>query len=241
MPRSVCALAVLAFVSSSAPAGEKEARAILDRAIKAQGGADALKKAVQLRRTDKGTQVLLGRDLPFTSQVVRSLPERVRLKIELGKFTTTVVLDGDRGWQSDGGPAVALGLPRVRELQEEAYVQWVATLVPLLGPGFTLSALPKTKVGDESAVGIKVVRRGKAEVRLYFLERNGLLAKIETKGSKAGVAVDKEYLLSGYKEFEGIKLPTKELVKINGNKETEFTISDYDFPAKLEPGTFGKP
>lgn len=237
--------AVLAGLALAAPAAanEKEARAIVERAIKAHGGAAALEKASQCKRTDTGTQAVLTRDLPFVSQVTRSLPDRVRLEIELDRRVSSVlVLDGNRGWQSEaGGSAVALPAARVRELREEAYVSWLTTLVPLTKPGFTLSTVEKVKIDGEPAVGVRVARRGHADSRMYFLERNGLLAKIERRVNEGGRDVEKEYLYGGYKEFEGATLPTKETVRVNREKFTEFTISNYSFPDKLGASTFARP
>jgi hypothetical protein len=240
IPAVVLTLTVLA---APAAANEKEAKAILERAIKAHGGAAALEKASQCKRTDTGTQAVLARDLPFVSKVTRSLPERVRLEIELDKrVSSTLVLDGNRGWQAEaGGPSAPLPAQRVRELREEVYVSWLATLAPIAKPGFTLSTIDKVKIDGEPAVGIRVVRRGYADARLYFLERNGLLAKIERRVSEAGREVEKEYVYSGYKEFDGATLPTKETVKVNREKFTEFTISNYSFPDKLGAGTFARP
>lgn len=224
-------------------ATEKEARVILDRAIKAHGGADALARALLCKRTDSGTQTVVTREVPFVSQVTRSLPDRVRLQIELDKkITTTLVLDGVKGWQTEGdGPASNLGLARIKEMREEAYVWWLTTLTPLTKPGFTLSALPRSTVDGEAMVGIKVVRKGYADTKLYFRERSGLLAKIERRTSEGGTIVDKEYLYSSYKEYSGLTVPTREIVKVNGRKYTEFTSTNYSFPAKLDAGTFTKP
>ena len=53
--------------------------------------------------------------------------------------------------------------------------------------------------------------------------------------------VKKEYLWSGYKEFEGVKLPTKYLVQFNGKRVVEWTVTGYKFPEKVEDSVFGKP
>jgi hypothetical protein len=236
-------IGMLLVLAGPAKASEKEAREIVDRAIKMQGGAAALARAAQCKRTDTGTQTLQGRDVPFTSYVARSLPEKVRLQIELNrKVKTTIVLNGDKAWQSDGGaPAVQLLSQRVRELREEAYLWWLTTLVPLTKPGVTLSTVPDIKVDGEAAAGVKVVFRGHHDVRMYFSKRNGSLVKVECQATEGGVKVDKEYFYSGYREFDGAKLHTKEIVKVNGQKWTAFAISDYSFPEKIEGGTFNKP
>ena len=231
----------LVFLPGVARAADKEARAILERAIKAQGGASGLAKAAQLRRKDSGTHFTFGGQLPFTGLTIRSLPGRVRLSAEFGGNKTTFVLNGDKAWQSDGGPAVELSKARVKELREEAHVEWAATLVPLTKSGFTLSSLSRTKVNGEPAVGIKAVYKGRPDLRLYFLERSGLLVKIEREASEAGLKVDKSYLYGAFKDFDGVKLPTKQTVLINGKKFTEFTTSDVSFPARVDAKTFAKP
>lgn len=234
---------ILLVLAGHSPASEKEAREIVDRAIKAQGGVAALTRAAQCKRTDTGTQTLQGKDVPFTSYVVRSLPDKVRLQIEINrKAKTTIVVSGERGWQQDGGaPAAALNAPRLRELREEAYLWWLTTLVPLTKPGVTLATVPDIKVDGEATAGIKVESRGHRDVRMFFSKRSGALVKIESQSSLGGIKVNKEYFYSGYRDFDGAKLPTKELQKIDGQKWTAFTIGDYAFPEKIEGGTFSKP
>jgi hypothetical protein len=234
-------LVVLLTVAGPVHGGEKEAKEILQRAIKAHGGVKALTKAAQMRRRDIGTHTTLTGTLKFSSEIVRSLPDRIRWTVDTGQIKITSVLNGNKAWESAGGPAVEILPARLQELRDEAYVEWLTTLVPLTKTGFTLSSLPKTKVGGEAAVGIKVVRKGSPGVRLYFLESNGLLAKAQREAKEADLKVDKEYLYTVYKEFDGVKLPTKQSVLINGKKFTEFASGDVSFPARLDDKTFAKP
>ncbi len=236
-------LLVVILLTPRALANEKEAREIVERAIKAHGGAAALEKAWQCKRIDTGTQKLLNRDVPFVSEVTRSLPDRVRMQIEFDKrFTSTIVVDDKRGWKSEAGAAAEPLRPELlRDIREELYVNWLTTLTPLTRNEFRLTTIDKIKINGESAVGIRVSRRGYADTRMYFLERNGLLAKIERRVREGGREVDKEYLYSGFKEFGGVVLPTRETVQVNGEKQSEFRISDYSFPEKLGAGTFARP
>ena len=237
-------LALFVLLPAFSNAGEKEdTKGILARAIRAHGGADALAKASQCTRTDSGMQDIAGRETPFVSAVTRSLPDRVRVKVDLDKkISTTLVLDGAKGWYQEGeSPAVPLPAARLKEMREETYVQWLTTLVPLTKPGFTITALPKIKIEAESAVGFKVARKGNADTKMYFLERNGLLVKVERRVSEGGAMVDKEYLYGGFREFDGATLPTREVVSINGRKYTTVSISGYKFPEKFEAGTFNRP
>ncbi len=243
--RRIALLIGLGIITTAGPASanEKDAKAIVQRAITSHGGAEALTKAQLCKRVDKGKQAVLDKEEPFVSTVSRNLPDKVRLQIELGKsFKTTIVLDGETGWQADnGGPAAKMLAGRLREVREEAYLWHITTLVPLQGSEFTLSTLPESKVGTEAVVGVKVERKGHADTKLYFNKRNGILLSAERRVFEAGIAVDKMYLYEGHKSFGGAMLPTKETVKLNDRKWTEFTISDYTFPTKFEASVFAKP
>ena len=243
--RRFALLVALGLVTMVGPAkaDEKEAKAIVERAIAAHGGAEALTKARKCKRTDKGKQTLLDKEEPFVSQVTLELPDKVRLQIEMGKILkTTLVLDGETGWQADnGGPAVKMLARRTGEVREEAFLWYITTLVHLLGREFTLSTLAESKVGTEAVVGVKVERKGHADSKLYFNKRNGILLRAERRVSEAGLEVDKEYLYEGHKGFGGAMLPTKETIKVNKRKWTETTIGDYTFPAKFDATTFAKP
>ncbi len=237
------ALAVLALVSMAGPAwANAAALAIVNKGITAHGGEGPLTKALICSRTEIGAQAQASKDLTFTSEVVRSLPDRLRLTIEVEKRLTIVrVLNGDKGWERVGGPPVELNKQGLSELREEVYVHWLATLVPLKKPGFALSVLPEGKVGGQAVVGIKVVHRGHADSSLYFFKNSGLLAKIARRATEAGVPVDKEYLYSGHKYFGSVKLPAKEVMTINGRRFTELTITGYKFLPSAEASKFERP
>ena len=238
-------LVALGVVTTAGFAGadEKDAKAIVRRAIASHGGADALTKTLKCKRTDKGKQAVIDKEEPLVSQVTRDLPDKIRLQIKWGKsFETTIVLDGETGWQADnGGPATKMLATRTRELREEAYLWYITTLVPLLNPEFILTAIPESKVGGDAVLGVKVECKGHADTKLYFNKRNGLLIAAERRVSAAGIPVDKQYLYEGHRKFGGSMLPTKETENHNKRKWTEFAISDYSFPTKFEAATFAKP
>src|SRR2546430_2542569 len=89
------------------PAGTSagSAVAIIDQAIKAHGGEAALKKTQVCSRSDTGVLVGPGKDLPFTVEVLRSLPNRLKLNIDIDKRQQmVVVLNDTKGWERNVGP-----------------------------------------------------------------------------------------------------------------------------------------
>ena len=241
MKKTFAVAVALLALSPPCRADEKQAKATLERAVKAHGGAAALAKAARRLRTDVGTLSVQGKDVPLVRKVTLDLPDRRRLEIQLDKAVeSTQILDGDRAYSNDRGVTTTLSKQRLDELREEAYVDWLCTLAPLQ-KDFTLSSLDKAEVAGEAAVGLEAAHKGRPNVRLYFSEKTGLLLKVSWRGTSAGKDVDKERTYSGHKDFDGVKLHTREATTLDGKKLSEVTISDVSFPAKLDAKTFARP
>jgi len=231
------------FGAASARGGDRDdALAIIDQAIQAQGGADALAKARTAVRGGEGLIYPPG-DKPqkFTDELTLDLPDRWRESLTIEKQVRfTMAVAGDKSWQATGGTVSDIGAERLREIREEIYVLWLETLTPLK-EGFDLAPLPETKVNDRPAVGVKASSKGHPDVSLYFDKDTHLLAKVARTTKMAGLTVNKEYLFSDYKEFDGVKLPSKEVTLINGRKWTDMTINSYKFPKQLAKDMFSRP
>jgi hypothetical protein len=225
-----------------------DALALLEEAIRAQGGKDGLTKAATFQRYGNGTLILPGptgaptAKQSFTDFIVGKLPGKLRVNIDLEKrLQITMIVDDKKGWKSSGGTTVELSGNGLEELQEEAYVRWLETLVPLLGNGFTLTTAGQAERDGKAVVGIKVASKGHPEATLWFDKGTKLLVLIEKEASLAGKKVQKSYAYASHKEFAGVKLPTRITEKIEGNVVTEATITDYRFPDKIDDAFFGRP
>ncbi len=218
-----------------------DALAIVDDAIKAHGGADALTKAQSFTR--KGTGHIFPSDKPMTvtEELTVNLPGQMRLAADVqGAGKILLVLNGDKGWRSQGGAADELGGERLKELADEAYVLWLTTLVPLKKDGVMLKPLPEIKVGDKPAVGVAINAKDHSTVKLYFDKTSHLLVKVEREAKQAGSTVNKEYLYEDYKKTDGVQLPGKITELVNGAKFSELTSVSYKLH-KADETSFGKP
>jgi hypothetical protein len=233
--------------TAAALAGDAStARAIVDAAIKAHGGPEKLAKTALMTRQAKGAMSLFGQEVPFTDELILQLPERWRWTLEAGdagrKSRLLLVVDGDKGWRSSGGAVMDVGKERLQELREEAYVIWLSTLLPFTkSNGFSLTLLADSEINGRPAAGVNVAHKGHTEVKLYFDKRSGLLVKIARRGKEAGLALDKEYVYSAHKSFEGVQLPTKYVELANGKKYVEVEEISYKFLASVRDGTFAPP
>jgi zinc protease len=239
MRKILAAVLACGCVFGAAHAGDRDdALAIIDQAIQAQGGADALAKARAAVRSGEGVQYRGDVKIPFTDELMLDLPDRWRISLNLDKkIQLTMAVSGGKGWEAQGGTVNDMGAERLKELREEMYVLWLETLTPLRKDGIDLAPI---KDGGKT-VGVKASSKGHTDVSLTFDPDTHLLAKVEYVAEQAGLKINKQELLSDYKEFDGVKLPTHLVETLGGKKLMELTSATYKFPSKPDDAAFAKP
>jgi hypothetical protein len=223
------------------PDERETALAVLDRAIKAHGGKTALSRAVNRERDGIGG---FGTPpLPFTDHTVLALPDRARMAMEIGsekeKTRFLMIVNGEHAWKVDSDKTV-VEQPRttVEELTEDRRLLWLTTLTPLEDSRFQLGTTPEIKVDDRPTVGIRIQEKDHPEVFLYFDKDTALLVKARRQAREGGIVVDKEHFFSGYKDFDGVQLPTRERAYMNKNKIFEVEYTSWKVLPKVDEGLF---
>lgn len=173
---------VLSFVAPAANADDKgEVKAIVDKAIKAVGGEDKLLRLFRWKE-----QYYLGES-------------------KTGTKREAILQPPDQWWQSKAN--IAKENP---DRLDKTHLVEAWTLVPLTSKESTLTLLPEVKVDDKPAVGIRLVRKGKADLSLYFDKESGLLARIDWRTYHV--------TFSDWKEVDGVKYPSKSFVRTKEGK-----------------------
>jgi outer membrane lipoprotein-sorting protein len=221
-------------------------RALIDKAVKAQGGEARLAKWPAVTAKLKGTYHGLSEVVTFTGEFAAQGPDRYKFAIEAEadgqKFRLVEVLNGDKGWVQLDGDTEELDKEDLAEAREEAYGEWVATLVPLKDKAFTLALLGEVNIDKRPARGITVSSKGHRDVNLYFDKETGLLVKTETRvKDDGGQEVTEETFLGEYKEVQSTKQATKVTVKRDGKLYLEYEVTDYQLAEKLDDSVFAKP
>jgi hypothetical protein len=224
------------------PAGDRDkALTVIEKAIKAHGGADALNKAQMRSRTGEGVFCLRG-ETRFTTEETVCFPDRCRVVVNPERNRIILVLNGNKGWMQAGGATQEMAKTALKEKQEELYVWWLMNLTPLLKDEFQLKPLADAKVNDQDASVVLVSRKDFPDARLFFDKKSGLLVKIARRATESGLPIAKEYVYSDHKEFDGVKMPTKEIITLNGNtKYSEVKFSNYKVLSRVEDKLFEKP
>ena len=272
MPRSLAVSTVLAAALAGAvqaqPAADRSggaafasyarARAVLDRAIQASGGA-ALSAVKDVSRTGTATAYNQGQSLrPSDPYSTRAVELRNALDLDKGRAVaetvttpagglstkTRTVFKGDSGFTHNAltnvvTPAGAGALTGTRNsLRRDP----VAILASAARRAETLRYL-----GEETANGVKndVITFADADgtqVALYVASTTGLLSKFETVGDNAvlGDTVT-ETVLSDYRPVAGVQVPFRVVTRVAGQVTMDAKYTDVKVNGGLEPSLLEAP
>jgi hypothetical protein len=225
------------------PVRAGEAEDVVDQAIKAHGGTEALTRAQTAEITSSVTQYLGPKPITVKAVAARVLPDRWRSTCyHDDKVVAIFAVNGDRGWTSTPGPPADMAKDVLAETRDEGYTMWLTTLVPLKGNDITLKiAEEQIKVDGKETIAVLVTRKGWPKVLMYFDKKSHLLVKIARRAQEAGGKVNKEYFFTDFKKFDSAMMPTHEAVFIEGKKRTDETDRQYKFPKTIDENVFKRP
>jgi hypothetical protein len=250
MKRFLAAALVTGFAVSQGTltrADEKEAKAVIDKAIKAAGGEEKLTRARVLTWTVKGTVTVNGNEGALTGKTTVEGLDHYRAEFEAdingNPLKGVVVLNADKGWRKIGEATMELDGDFLPNEKRSAYLQLsTILLVPLKGKGFKIDSAADEKVGDKPASVVKVTGPDGKDFTLYFEKESGLLVKMVAKLIGAdGEEFTQESKYSDYKVFDGIKKATKVENKRNGEPFIAGEVIEFKVLEKAEPDAFTEP
>jgi hypothetical protein len=225
---------------------QDDVRAIIEKAVKAHGGADNLAKVRAERIKAEGKLYLPDGEATFTSETTVQLPDRFRhvmqYKLKAGTQTRIEVLNRDKGWISDNGKLQELDADQLAKMKEMFYMDRVVHLSTLIkDKGYELTALKEIKVNDRAVVGVKVSSKGHKDISLYFEKDSGLLVMTEHRvgNDKKQLAQQEHY--SNFKEVGGCKRPMKVVAFQDSKKLMEAEIKEVKHLDSVPDSEFAKP
>jgi hypothetical protein len=211
------AVALLASHEQRPASTEAQARALVEKAVAAQGGLERLTRARGTRSLFKGTfQDGLKFDGESFNQNGGKLHLRLTFKDNAMGGLRVLVLDGTKGWLKANGVTNDLDSDFQARVKTSSHVDRVSGLTALLkDKGYSLSLLGESKVKDIPALGVKVARAGLPDVSLFFDKKTGLLLKAAHRSvepfTKQEVA--KEMYFADYRTLDPAAEDEKTLTK----------------------------
>lgn len=243
------ALAILFAATAAGPlrADEKDPTAILDKAIKAAGGEENLKKLDAMSWKAKGTLTINGDSNPFTiTSTVQGLDHyRSEFQGEFGgnPVKGIVVVNGDKGWVQFGDGKTNLEADALANEKRRVYLQVIPTkLVMLKDKAYKLEPADEQKVGDKPAAGIKVTGPDGKDFTIYFDKESGL--PVRTVAKVIGFDQQEhteETTLKDHKDIGGTKKAMKSDGKVDGEDFIKIEITEFKPLDKVDAKTFSEP
>jgi hypothetical protein len=246
-------LIVLAGMAALMLGGAGEARAqdaareLIERAVKAHGGAEALARNRAEKIKFKGNVVLRGHNVPFVAETTVQLPSQYKYMIEMNDGTekTTIlhIINGDKVYVTINGQSQKLDPAAQSEIRNGMELQRAQRLLPLLeDKSYQLAVLDELKVNDRPAVGVRVTGRGRREMRFYFDKEFGLLVRGEILlDDGKGKQVRQHYFFGNFKDIGGYKRYTKVKADRDGKTIMEAELLDAKTFDKIDETEFAKP
>jgi hypothetical protein len=241
---------VLALAAGAGRADDKaDLRAVIDKAVRALGGADKLGAPKAVTFKVKGKSNAAGAAVDYTGEWAVQPPDKVRFQLQFEAngmpITLTQVFDGKQGWRKILDQTTELDQEAIAEMKEELYAGGVVALTPLLKEkGFELSPVGAVKVGDRAALGIRVSHEGHRDVNLFFDRETGLLLKSERRLKDVlmgGNEVTQETVYSDYRDFGGVKHAGKLVIKRDGKDYVDAEVTEFETKEKLDDSVFARP
>lgn len=211
--------------SASAQAPLPTGKQVIASHLEAIGGTEAWKAIKSMRAT--GTFSLPAQAMSGTLDLMSARPALMRLRVELagvGKIESGY--NGKVGWTIDpiSGPAVLAGR-ELTEMADDSSFDGV-----LYGPEFIKEFVPVSRedFARTPAIKVKVTLQSGTEQFEYFDAATGLYLGFEgTRATPMGNVPTTE-ILSNYKPFGKVKLPTTIRQRALGF-ETEISIAAVEF------------
>jgi hypothetical protein len=226
---------------------DKDAKAILDKAIQALGGEEKLGAVKAATWKAKGKISFGGNDSDFTSETTVQGLDQLRQEFE-GEFggnkvKGVTVLNGDKGWRQFGDNSMELDKDGVANTKRTVYLQMIpVTLLPLKGKDFKVEPAGEEKVGGQPAAVLKVTGPDGKDFKLYFDKKSGLPVKQVAKvAGFMGGEFTQETTYANYKDFGGIKKATKLEAKRDGERFMQQEVTEFKPVPKVDPKTFAEP
>lgn len=250
MTRFMCAVlatGVVLGLGRLAVADDQDASAVIDKAVKALGGAEKLSAAKSVEWKSKGKLHLNDNDNNFTSKITAQGIDHFRQEFE-GEFDGNpikgvTVVAGDKGWRKIGDDNNKLEDDALTNEKRTAYLQIVPGMPLILkGEGFKVEVGDEDKVGGKPAAVLKVTGPDGKDFQLYFDKESGLPVRMTaTVTDFQGDEYKQDSTFSDYKDFDGIKRAAKIAMKRNDKKFLDMEITDFKVLDKVDAKTFAEP
>ena len=236
-------LLTLAVLMGAGAAQAQSLDEIVEAAVAATGGREAISRIESLRRTGPFTMGTEFGDLGGDLEAVIIPNQKVYQSLSSDFFSQTTAWDGTVAWQSDDlQGTVELSGTDAANVRNQSVLDWFAAYP---NPSFDDVQYAK---GDDQQLGGRdhfVVELAAGGLDYgYFIDKETYLVTqimLEINNPQVGGMVEVTIRLSDYETFEGVKMPTRQQLSIPGVFDLDTTFSETVINGPVDETIFAKP
>ncbi len=205
------------------------AKDLIDKHVQAIGGRDAIMKLTSVEQKGIMEMAAMGIAAEFTVSAAK--PNKMAMHMTIpGMGDIQQGFNGEVGWNADPmqGPRIAEGEELVNRKESADFLESFGVFD---AAGFTsMETVEKTMFAGEDAYKVKLVRKNGRESSEFFSVASGLRIGSQSKVVSPMGEVEINATVSDYKDFNGIKMPTR-LAQQQSGQDIVMTMNVITFNA----------
>ena len=208
-------------------------------------GQDKLMEIETIKLTGKMSQ----QGIEFQLIQYQKAPDMLRLEMEVQGMTIIIEFEGETGWTINPmtGSSDPQDLPEEmvkslwKESLEDPVVNWDNPFFKWEENGIKVDLVGKEDMDEQPVYNLKFTFKNNHIVNyLVDADRFVVLRQMSTK-TEQGQTYNEEIRYSDFQDTEGILLPVKTEILINGQIGTVFTMDKCEFNIPIDDSIFKKP
>ena len=219
---------------------------ILSRYLKAIGQ-DKFNSLETAKMT--GNMTLTQQGLEMQVGVYQKKPDKIRQEMEVQGLKVLMVADGKKGWVVNP----MMGASEPQDLDQASFEalmsqdrndptgSWSNPLMTWREDGTRIELSGKEEVNGSTAFNLKFTYADDETVNYIIDAKTYLLVKTKSSQNVQGQTFDTETRYSDYRDFDGIMLPGKIEMVVNGQVGQIFIMGGCEFNIPIEDSLFKKP
>lgn len=213
-----------------------EAKALLEKAIAAQGGFDKLASLRDTYIKVRGSIFQGGQEIKVEAEVWIKLPNKLRQSIKFAGGQSTVIYNGVQGWVQSGSRTHDLPAQSLTDLREAIEFDNLLVLWNIAREGYRFELTGKDQVEGKEVQILRVTNEQGKTADFYFEKFVPLKIVTQTAEGK-----QKEVLLSDYRQLEGFWLPFVQKTLEDKELTDSFELLEFKFNTGITDDQFEKP
>jgi hypothetical protein len=240
-------IAAVSLLPVSSRAENPPAGPLLDKAIKAVGGEERLGKIQVISAKSNAKITIEGNENEMKLAILLNGLEDYRAEFDGdfngNSFKGVEVVSGGKGWRKFGEMAMEIEPDALKNEKRIIYLAAVH-MNPLLlkGKSFKVEPTDGASVEGKPADALKITGPDGKESTLYLDKESGLPVRAVARViGWMGEEYTQESTFGDYKEFDGVKFPTKLTIKRDGEEFVKEQVNEVKFLEKAAEGAFAEP